>query len=193
MNTVLIIGDSPFLGKIEDRIHYVLDKYPSLGINNAIRKYNISTHVFQDVKFINLTNAYPDTKTLTLYSYGDMIQKTNKELYNSYAYNFKENTEHDLLKDGRLAWCGFTHDYALSYCINKGYESIVLIGAADFTGNKHFLTDEEFNYSEKLKFHSKKFIEKICTKRARIYTCNFDSILEIPRVDIDTLLNETFS
>ena len=192
MGTILIVGDSPFFGGIEDRIHYVLSKYPSLGINNAIRKYNISTHVFQDMKFIDLTNAHPETKTLTLYSYGDMIQKTNKELYNSYVFNFKENTENDIFKDGRLAWCGFTHDYALSYCINKGYENIVLIGAADFTGNKHFLTDEEFNYSEKLKFHSKKFIEEICTKRARIYTCNFDSILDIPRVDIDTLLNKDF-
>lgn len=190
--TILIIGDSPFLGEVEGQLHYVLEKYPSIGINNAIRKYNVQMHGFQDAKFINLTNKYQDKKTITLYMYGDMIQKANRETYDSYPFNFKENTENDIFYSGRLAWCGFTHDYLISYCIMKGYKNIVLIGAADFTGNKHYLTDEEFKYSEKLKFQSKKFIEEICTKRANIFTCNPDSILEVPRVSLTTLLNTDF-
>ena len=83
--TVLIIGDSPFLGEIEDYIHYVIEKYPSLGINNAIKKYNICTHIFQDMKFVELTNQYPEVKTVAPAWYGDMVQKENKELIGSYT------------------------------------------------------------------------------------------------------------
>jgi hypothetical protein len=191
-STILIIGDSPFLGEIEGQIHYVLEKYPSIGINNAIRKYNVQMHGFQDAKFINLTNQYQNVKTVTLYLYGDMIQKDKKEQYDSYPFKFGENTEKDIFYNGRLAWCGFTHDFLISYCIMKGYENIVLIGAADFTGNKHYLTDEEFKYSEKLKFQSKRFIEEVCTKRANIFTCNPNSILKIPRISLTALLNTNF-
>ena len=190
--TILIIGDSPFLGEVEGHIHYAIEKYPSMGINNAVRKYNVQTHIFQDFKFINLTNQYQEVKTVTLYEYGDIIQKEKKELYNSYPFRFKENTVDDIFLNNRLAWCGFTHDYNISYCIMKGYENIILIGAADFIGNKHFITEEEFKYSEKLKFQSKKFIEEICMKRASIYTCNPASILDIPRIEISKLLETDF-
>ena len=190
--TVLIIGDSPFLGEIEEHLHYAIQKYPSMGINNAVRKYDVQMHVFQDAKFIPLTNEYQDVKTITLYAYGDMIQKEKRELYDSYPFRVKENTADDIFLDNKLAWCGFTHDYAISYCIMKGYQNIVLIGTADFTGHVHFLTAEAFNYSEKLKFQSKKFIEEFCTKRANIYTCNPDSILEIPRIEISKLLETDF-
>jgi len=186
--TVLIIGDSPFLGEIEGSLHYTIERYPSIGINNAVRKYAVSTHIFQDEKFVDLTNQYKDIKTVAPSWYGDMIQKKNKELIGSYPFKFKENTADDIVKDGVLAWCGFTHDYAISYCIMKGYENVFLIGAADFTGNTHYLTEEEFKYSEKLKEQSKKFIEEICTQRINIFTCNPKSYLEVPRVSIDTLL-----
>lgn len=179
---VFIIGDSPFLGEIEDKIHYITEKYPSIGINNAIRKYHISTHIFQDMKFAKLTNLYPEVKTVAPAWYGDLIQKDNKELIASYTFDCKGGTEEDIIKDDKLAWCGFTHDYAISYCILKGYDKIILMGAADFTGNKHYLTEEEFNYSEKLKYNSKKFIEEVCSKKAQIMTCNPNSILSVPRV-----------
>ena len=180
--TVFIIGDSPFLGEIEDKIHYITEKYPTIGINNAIRKYSISTHIFQDMRFIGLTNSYPEIKTVAPYQWGDLIQKDNKELLESFTFDFKKDTEKDIVKDGKLAWYGFTHDYALSYCIMKGFSKIILMGTADFTGNKHYLTEEEFKYSEKLKLGSKRFIEDICSKKAEILTCNPNSILEIPRV-----------
>lgn len=188
-NTILIIGDSPFLGEVENLIHYAVEKYPSIGINNAVKKYKVQAHIFQDEKFVGLTNQYQKVKTIAPAWYGDMIQKKNKDLVGSYPFRFKENTEDEIFFNNRLAWCGFTHDYAVSYCIKNGYENIVLIGAADFTGNKHYLTNEEFKYAEKLKMQSKKFIEEICTKKANIYTCNPDSILEIPRITLDTLLS----
>lgn len=181
--TVFIIGDSPFLGEVENFIHYIIEKYPSIGINNAVTRYNVSTHIFQDKQFVPLTNKYKNTKTVAPAWYGDLVQKQEcyKELLPSYTFKFGVDSEDDIVKNGALAWCGFTHDYAISYCIYKGYQNIILLGAADFVGHKHYLTEEEFNYSEKLKVNSKKFIETICSKRANIYTCNPDSILEIPR------------
>ena len=180
--TVFIIGDSPFLGEIEDKIHYITEKYPTIGINNAVRKYKVSTHIFQDMKFIGLTNLYPEVKTVTIPAWEDMIIKDNKELYDSFTFNFRINTKDDVVKNSKLAWCGFTHDYAISYCIAKGYLRIILVGAADFVGNKHYITKEEFKYSEKLKYSSKRFIEEVCFDRVNIMTCNPNSILEIPRV-----------
>ena len=187
-NTVIIVGDSPFLANIESQIHYLLELYPSIGINNAIRKYNIRSHIFQDIKFIFLTNKYPEVKTISLYLYGDSIEKKNKELFDSYTFNFRKDTEVDIIKKSRLAWCGFTHDYAISYCILKGYENIVLAGTADFEGSSHYLTDEKFNPSKRLIEKSKKFIEEVCSKRANIYTLNPKSSLKIPRISIETLL-----
>ena len=186
-NAVIIVGDSPYLASINDSLRYILDRYDSIGINNSIRLYNIKEHIFQDEKFIKLTNKYPEIKVVTLYTYGDMI-KPNKELYNSFTFDFKKNTEKDLLKDRKLAWCGFTHDYAISYCIIKGYKNIILAGTADFIGGGHYATNEEFNYAEKLKGYSKKFIEEVCTKRANIYTLNPDSFLSIPRIELQKLL-----
>lgn len=186
---ILIIGDSPFLATIESQIYYLLELYPSMGINNAIRKYNIQSHIFQDMKFIHLTNKYPEIKTITLYSYGDMIEKNNKELIDSYSFNFKRNTEADIIKENKLAWCGFTHDYALSYCIYKGYTDAILAGTADFTGSQHYLTSEIFSPSSTLVELSKKFIQEICTKRINIYTLNPDSSLNVPKISIEELLN----
>ena len=186
---ILIIGDSPFLGEIEDKLHYLLELYSSIGINNAIRKYNVQTHIFQDIKFVALTNKYPEVKTVSLYMYGDMIQKDNKDLIDSYTFNFKKDTCTNLLRENKLAWCGFTHDYAISYCITKGYTDIILVGTADFTGAQHYITSEIFSPSEKLVELSKKFIEEVCTQRANIYTLNPNSSLKVPRVTIDELLN----
>ena len=186
---VIIIGDSPFLGEIENKLHYLLEVYPSLGINNAVRKYNVQAHIFQDMKFVALTNKYPRIKTISLYMYGDMIQKENKELIDSYSFNFKRNDESDILKGNKLAWCGFTHDYAISYCILKGYTDIILAGTADFIGSKHHVTLETFSPSEKLIELSKRFIQEICTKRINIYTLNSESSLKVPRITVDEILN----
>jgi hypothetical protein len=187
--TILIIGDSPFLGTLEGQLQYALDKYESIGINHAILKYSVTNHVFQDMPFINLTNQYPHIKTISLNIYGDLIQKENKELFDSYTFDFHRDTADDLYRNNKLAWTGFTHDYAISYCIHKGYKNIILIGAADFSGNTHYIKGDVFNFSEKLKRESKKFIEQVCSKRANIYTCNPESFLEIPRITLPEVMN----
>ena len=186
--TILLIGDSPYLETIQDKLFYLVDKYPSMGINNIVKKYKVQRHVFQDMPFCTLTNAYPEITTIAPKIYGDLIRKKKKELYESFTFNFKINTPEDICTGEKLAWCGFTHDYAISYCIMKEFKNIILIGAADFTKGKHFMTEDDFNPSEKLALQSKRFIEEICSKRTNIYTCNENSWLEIPRININNLL-----
>lgn len=186
--TVLIVGDSPFLGSLESHLSYLIDKYPTIGINNIVTKHKINTHIFLDEKFIFLSNMYPEVKRVTLFLYGDAVLP-KKELYNSYTFNFKMNTAEDIFLNEKLAWCGFTHDYAVSYAIMKGYKRIILVGAADFMDGGHYITNEKFRYSQKLKPSSKRFIEDIASQKALIYTLNPDSALDVPRISIDELLS----
>lgn len=190
--TVLLIGDSPFLGTIKDKIHYLIDKYDSIGINNSVRLYPIKKHIFQDMKFIPLTLKYQEIPTVTLYMYGDMIAKDKRELIDSYTFDFLKNSSEDIVKDGKLAWCGFTHDYAISYCIYKGYDKVILIGAADFISGGHYATQEDFIYAEKLKKQSKRFIEEVCSKKIKIYTLNPESFLNVSRISAEELLEVDF-
>ena len=188
MKRVILLGDSPFLGEVQDKVQYVLERYYSMGINRIITKFRTSSHVFVDPAWIKMTNEYSELFAVSLYQYGDLITKNCKELYNSYTFDFNKNNCNDLLRNNELAWCGFTHDYALSYLISKGYDDIILIGTADFTSGAHFSNPYDLKCSDKLKLKSKKFIEEICCKRATIWTCNPNSILEIPRISIDELL-----
>lgn len=188
MKRAILLGDSPFLGEIEKVVQYVLDRYYSMGINRVITKLRTSSHVFVDPSWMKLTNQNTEMFTLSLYRYGDLIAKENKELFDTYTFNFDEDSEKDLLKDSKLAWCGFTHDYALSYLITKGFNDIVLIGTADFSNGNHYSVPYPLNCSDKLKAQSKRFIEEVCSKRALIRTCNPNSYLEVPRISINELL-----
>ena len=62
--TIIIVGDSPFLANVENKMHYILEKYNSIGINNSILRYNVGLHIFQDEKFVKLTNKYKNIKTI---------------------------------------------------------------------------------------------------------------------------------
>lgn len=187
-DTVIIVGDSPFLDSVESKLHYVLDRYHSIGINGVVKKCNVSEHAFLDRQVIPLTNLKKDIKTVSLKYYGDLIQKEDKELYNTFSFDFQLHSSKDLYKDGKLPWCGFTHDYAISYCIYKGWKNIVLLGAADFVEGEHYSNRYLFKYSDNLKENSKKFIEEICTKRANIFTCNPNSYISLEQISIDALL-----
>ena len=187
-DTVVILGDSPFLTIIETKISYVLDKFFSIGINRVINKFCTSYHICADEKIIPVANTHPMIPTVSLYRHGDMIRKDRKELIDTYSFNFSKDTERDIIKGNKLAWCGFTHDYAISYCICKGWKNVILIGAADFTEGKHYSNTDKFNPSAKLVEQSKRFIEEVCIKRINIYTCNPYSKLKVPQIDIDDLL-----
>lgn len=184
MGKIIILGDSPFLKEIEDRVNYVTDKYYTLGINRVINHFRVSKHIFTDFSMLACTNRYPNTPTVTLYVHGALVMKPQRELINTYNYEDDDKVQ----KDGKLAWCGFTHDYALSYCISKGYKEVVLIGAADFEGFGHYSTPAEFKRSSVLQKKSINFIENVCTKYLKVYTCNPNSALSIPKINIDDLL-----
>ena len=188
MKRAILLGDSPFLGEVENKVQYALERCYSLGINRVITRFRTSGHAFVDPFLIRLTNENPDLFSVSLYKYGDLIAKTCKDLYDSYAFDFSKDSCEDLLRDNKLAWCGFTHDYALSYLIIKGYDDIILLGTADFTPGPHYSNPYDLKCSDKLKLKSKKFIEEICCRKANIRTCNDASILEIPRISIDELL-----
>ena len=184
MGKILILGDAPFLREIEDKINYVTNRYYTIGINRVINHFNIQKHIFTDFSMIGCSNKYYDIPAITLYSHGDLVRKAQKELINTFSYN----EDGEIQKDGKLAWCGFTHDYALSYCISKGYKEVVLIGAADFVGDGHYSIPAEFKRSQKLQEKSINFINNVCTKYLDVYTCNPNSSLSVPRISIDELL-----
>lgn len=188
-DTVILLGDSPFLSEISDTLYYVLDKFTSVGINRAVSKFNVTYQVFVDERMIPLANSYCDISAISLSRHGELIKTKEKELYDSYSFNLKSNTAEELLKDGKLAWCGFTHDFALSYLITKGWKNIVLVGAADMNmGASHYSVNMAFLPNDKLIKKSKKFIEEFCAKRANIFTCNPNSVLSVPRINLEELL-----
>lgn len=184
MDRAIVLGDSPFLEEVEDVLHYVLDKNYVLGINHVITKCRVDMHVFTDTNLIPLTNKYYDLNTLTLYQYGDLVRKRHKTLIDTFAYK-----DDYCWKDGdKLAWCGFTHDYAISYLISQGCKEIVLLGAADFINGNHYTHDWVFKRSEKLQDKSIKFIEDCCNMYVDIKTCNPNSVIKIPYIPVEDLL-----
>ena len=185
--TILILGDSPFLAKVHEKVRPLLDRYYSIGINNIITKYYTNEHIFVDKPFTALTNNYVG-KTVSPKAYDALIHKENKYLVDMFSFSFEKHTEKDICIGNRVAWCGFTHDYAISYCIQQGFKRIILVGAADFTSGPHFSTPYTFKYSKYCKEKSKKFIEDYVSKVVTIETCNPDSYLCIPRVSINDLL-----
>ena len=184
MDRAIILGDSPFLNEVENTLHYVLEKYYVLGINYVITKCRADMHVFTDVNVVPLTNKYYDLNTLTLYSYGDMIRKRQKTLINTFTYK----GDYCWKSDDKLAWCGFTHDYAISYLISQGCKEIILLGAADFINGNHYTHNWQFKRSIKLQEASADFIKDCCNMYADIKTCNPNSILDIPYIPIEELL-----
>ena len=187
-NTLIVLGDSPFLGEIQDKLKYVLNLYPSVGINVVIIKYPTTYHIFQDFRIAYVANKYPQIKSITTRATAPLITKENKEIADSYSFSFEKDTSKDIIKDGKLAWFGFTHDYAISWAIWKGFKNAILIGAADFIKGPHHTLGGDFIFSEKLSEKSIKFISEICTERINVYTCNPDSALKVPRITIDDLL-----
>ena len=44
-DTIIILGDSPFLYELKDVVNYIIDKYTSIGINSIISNYKTKYHV----------------------------------------------------------------------------------------------------------------------------------------------------
>lgn len=187
-NFILILGDSPFLCTIQDKLQYLLNRYYSIGINNVITKYYTNEHIFLDMPFVSLTNKFKGN-TVTLKTYEGMIRKSNKYLIDTFTFDFNKDTSESICKDGKIAWCGFTHDYAVSYCVKRGVKHVVLVGAGDFSSGSHFSNSHNFRCSNVCLEQSKRFIEDYVTKVLDIRTVNPESFLQIPRISIEELLS----
>lgn len=187
--TLIVLGDSPYLGEIQGNLRYLIDLYPSIGINVVIIKYPTKFHIFQDFRISYVANQYPDICSITTRATAPLITKENKEIIDSYPYSFEKNTSDDIIKDGKLAWFGFTHDYAVSWGIWKGFKRIILVGAADFIKGPHHTLGGDFKFSQALADKSIKFISEVCSKKADIYTCNPASALRVPRIKLEDLLS----
>lgn len=136
---------------------------------------------------LRLTNAYPEIKSLTVLKYGDAVMKENKEMFDTFTYGIKSR---NIVEGDKLAWCGFTHDFVISYCVYKGIKRIGLVGAADFIEGGHFSEiNIPFNYSRVLKASSIEFIEEVYGKGINIFTCNPEAQLEIPYISVKELLS----
>lgn len=184
--TVIILGDSPFLKEVEDKVEYLLYRYDSIGINRVILKYRTKIHAFVDIGMVSLTNKFENIKKLTIPLYKNIV-RGDKEIFDTFSFDpeVHVNTTDD---NKKLAWCGFTHDYAISYAIHKGYKKVILVGTADFSEEGHYSCNRKFQYSESLREASKRFISEFCSKKVQIYTCNENSCLRVPYRALDELL-----
>lgn len=186
MDRVILLGDSPFLKEVGHLLYYVTDKYYTVGINGVIRKCRLDLHAFVDMNVVKWTNRYPEIPALTLVLYGDLIRKDNKTFIDTFAYK----NDYVYKKDGKLAWCGFTHDYAISYLIDQGVKEIILLGAADFIDGKHYSNEYDFKRSKLLEDKSKQFITDCCNMYVSIKTCNPNvNIKGVEYTPIEDLLN----
>ena len=197
MKVALILGDSPIIQTIDKYIPNLLFLYPSLGINRIIRKFKTTKHIFVDGKVLPVTNEFPTMPVITIKQNGSRINKPNelKELIdvyspreNSFVRTINTNIKIEN-EEGKLVWYGFTHDYAISYLIRKGYDMIVLIGAADFVEGTHYVANhEQFKRSNRLQNHSKQYIEYVNENIIPIYTVNPNPIINIPTITIEELI-----
>ena len=187
-NTLILVGDSPFLGSVQGKLQQVLKLYPSMGINATIVKHKTDFHVFQDYRMARIANRFPEIKSVTSTKSKGLVTKENCEYVDSYPFSFDRNTYEDIIKDGKLAWCNFTHDYAVSWAVYKGYKRVVLIGAADFIPGPHYTLGGDFRYSGPLHRESIKYLSEVCPHKIEVLTCNPKSSLKVPRIPIDDLL-----
>ena len=88
--TILILGDSPFLAKVHEKVRPLLDRYYSIGINNIITKYYTNEHIFVDKPFTALTNNYVG-KTVSPKAYDALIHKENKYLVDMFSFSFEKH------------------------------------------------------------------------------------------------------
>lgn len=188
-DTLILLGDSPFLGDVQDKLPFLLSMYPSMGINVVILKYHTMYHVFQDSRIAEVADQFPNIKTVTTRAGGNLIKKDNKELVDSFSFSLTFHTSDDIIKDGKLGWCGFTHDYAVSWAIWKGFRRVVLVGASDFVKGPHYTLGGDFKVSSRSQRDSTTFISEFCSKRIEVLTCNPKSSLSVPRIKIDELLH----
>ena len=150
-DTVLIFGRSPFLNKVDVKALLGLG-YTTFGINN--QEFETDYVSFVDECIAEMHETLPGTI---------ITQSRHKVRQPAIFYDYYQGD--------------FTHDFLLKWLHGRCSEAI-LIGCADFCGNKHYNTEIEFNPAEECIKRSIKFIEGI--KDIKICKMNPDGVLNVP-------------
>jgi len=194
--TIVLIGRSDYIDIIDQKGLYILTHtLPCATINWAC------------TRFESIYNFFLDTYVHKMYNHKWLGNPTfvtttfNEECVKDYPHDIYN--EHRLYQtdkpftDKTLLTAGFTHDFAISYLIKKGYKNIILLGVADFE-NKDYAkgmntrSNIQIKCSEKCKIKSKHLIENIFSKYANIITLNPRSYLSVPKVSIRRLIGAKY-
>lgn len=187
---ILVIGRSEIIN--DKLLSEISELFITIGINNT----NISFHPTYTISVdapsyvINHVGNF-DKDTIFLASFYNInrIPPTIKAMVYDYkSIDLSCNTPYS---GDTLHYCGFTHDVAVSFCIQQGYKNIVLVGAADFT-NYHYDDNKPFIRSKRLEENSIRFLEDVCAKHCNLYTINPNSKLKVPRITIGELIEKVY-
>lgn len=189
--TIILIGRSDFLDRIDSSFNYCLDIYDVATINWACTRYYSKYNFFIDsyVRKMCYKQVLGEPKFITTGVNIGLVKYYDHEIYEQHRIYSTDK----IYTDKTLLCAGFTHDFAISYLIKQGYKNIILAGCADFVTKDYakdmnVRTDIQWNYSEKVKVNSMYLINNVYTKYANIYTLNPDSKLKVDRITVEELL-----
>ena len=190
-NTIILIGRSDYLDKVDSLFPICLDKYKCATINWACTRYYSEYFFFLDsyVKKMCLGKILGTPKQITVSTNIGLVQDCDFEIYDQHrVYNNDK-----IYTDNTLLGAGFTHDYAISYLIKQGYKNVILAGCADFETKQYaekmnVRTNIEWKYSEKIRINSMYLLNHIFPKYINIYTLNPNSALSVKRITTTELL-----
>lgn len=191
--TLLLIGRSPILDSTSEHVNYLVDLYPSIGINSISTVVNTKYCAFLDDSFKSYINKVPkDTELITLEKNIVLSERWVGHFYETFRPSIRDYTKDLVVSEGKLAYFGFTHDMCISWAVLNGYKNIVLIGAADFDSEVYADLDANvhtpvFIRNDGVRDSSIDAIENFYSKHINIFTVNENSMLKVPRITIDEL------
>ena len=187
---ILVIGRSEIIN--DKLLSDISELFITIGINNMNEKFHPTYTISVDLpnKVVDNIGTFkiPTILLASVYNLKRIPDYIKTEVY---QYEAISNICDTPYTGDVLHYCGFTHDVAVSYCIQQGYKNVVLVGAADFT-QKHYDNNQVFLRSQRLQENSRRFLEEVCTKYCNLYTVNPASILKIPRITIDELIKRAY-
>lgn len=190
--TLILVGKSPILDdpEVNSALRKALLKYTSIGINQASYLFKTNYFAFVDSDLKHYYNViHPNTKIITI-----PLNVTSQFDCECCEIFTPKKDEDCLIKEGRLAYCGFTHDMCLSWAYSKGFKNVILFGVADFTKDNYsarcnnlFHCKQEFTPADVAISSSANYINTVFSKYLNIYTVNPNSLLSIPRISLEDI------
>jgi hypothetical protein len=188
LEKVIIFGRSPFINEIKEFIPELQENYFNIGINSfPVTFPNVDLWSFIDEKtLLNIIiHNYKGQKILSDSSFQDDL-----ELYDINNYELFETIEHHepiLDIPNCLAYQNITLTIVLNWCIKQGIKEVYLIGHDISPDWSYFDSEASQNAEEKFLKEIRHFIYK-CQDYTKIFQCNPNSDLELPKKNIRKLL-----